>query len=133
MRLALFLLVFVYLGSIAQDANKVALTAGGEFPQIEQQPKSITQSQMVNCPFDVISRPKDEIVMQLPQSVEIVSSKETNPLVYVGAFLIIGIGVYFMNSQKQDQQPASNFHLESEEENLRKKELWDAMSQPETE
>lgn len=134
MRIALFLILFSCLGLHAQDPNHSAQTAGGEFfHKNSEPPNSITLNGIAICPFDEITKPKDEYIMQLPQTSEIVSSKETNPLVYVGAFLIVGIGVYFVNSKKQNQPFRTGINLESEEEIERRKKLWDAMSQPETE
>lgn len=131
MRIALFLLLFICLQLNSQDKNKVALTAGSEFLKNNGQSKSITLNEPVMCPFDVISRPKNEFVMQLPQSVEIVSSRKTNPILYLVIILLIGFAIHFFFSKKEAAF-TSQINFEEEEETQKKKELWDAMAEPES-
>ncbi len=131
MRIALFLVAFICLQLNAQDKDKVALTAGGEFlSETKGESKSITMNEPVMCPFDVISRPKNEFVAKLPQSVEIVSSRKTNPILYLVIILLIGFAIHFFLSKKEAAF-ASNIDLREEEEDQKKKELWDAMAESE--
>ncbi len=130
MRIALFLFVVVCLQLNAQENTKAALTAGSEFLKDNEQSKSITLNEPVMCQFDEITRPNAHYIAQLPQSVEIVSSKKTNPILYLVAILLIGFAIHFFLS-KREAAFTSQIDLEEEENDLRKKELWDAMAEPE--
>jgi hypothetical protein len=132
MRIVLILLVCIYFQLNGQDKNKVALTAGSEFlDKNNEQNKSITMTETVICPFDVITRPKNEFIAQLPQSVEVVSSQKTNPILYLVIILLIGFAIHFFLAKKETDFN-SQIAFEEEEEQARKKELWKAMSEPET-
>ena len=131
MRIALFLLMFICLQLNAQEHTKVALTAGSEFlEKNNEQSKSITLNEPVMCQFDVITRPNAHYIAQLPQSVDIVSSKKTNPILYFVAILLIGFAIHFFLT-KREAAFTSQVNIEEEEDDLRKKELWDALSEPE--
>lgn len=84
----------------------------------------------VICPFDVITKPKNEFIAQLPQSIEVVSSQKTNPILYLVIILLIGFAIHFFLTKKEASF-TSQIALEEEEEQQRKKELWDAMAEPE--
>lgn len=132
MRIILFLLAFICLQLNAQDKNKVALTAGSEFlDKNAEQNKSITMNETVICPFDVITKPNNQYIAQLPQSVDVVSSKKTNPILYLVIILLIGFAIHFFLAKKETAF-TSQISFEEEEEQQRKKELWEAMSKPET-
>lgn len=132
MRIALFLFAFVCLQLNAQDKNKVALTAGSEFlEKTSDQSKSITQNETVICPFDVITKPSNQYIAQLPQSVDVVSSQKTNPIIYLVIILLIGFAIHFFLSKKEVRF-SSRIDFEDEEEEQRKKQLWEAMAKPET-
>ena len=130
MRIAIFLLVLVCLQLNAQQHTKAALTAGSEFLKNNEVPQSITSGTMMICPFDGITKPNDQYISQLPQSVDVVSSQKTNPILYLVIFLLIGFAIHFFLSKKESNF-SSQINFEEEEEQQRKKELWDAMAEPE--
>ena len=132
MRIVLFLFVFVCLQLNAQEYTKSALTAGSEFlDKNDGQNKSITQNETVICPFDVITKPNNQYIAQLPQSVDVVSSQKTNPIIYLVIILLIGFAIHFFLSKKETSF-SSQINFEEEEEEQRKKELWEAMAKPDT-
>ena len=132
MRIVLFLFVLVCLQLNAQEYTKSALTAGSEFlDKNDGQNKSITLNETVICPFDVITKPNNQYIAQLPQSVEVVSSQKTNPIIYLVIILLIGFAIHFFLSKKEVRFN-SRVDFENEEDEQRKKQLWEAMAKPET-
>lgn len=129
MRIILIVFAFFCLQLNAQNKTKVALTAGGEFlEKTGEQSKSITQNEMVICPFDVITKPNNQYIAQLPQSVDIVSSQKTNPIIYLVIFLLIGFAIHFLLTKKEASF-SSQINFEEEDEEQRKKELWSALGE----
>lgn len=133
MRIILIVFAFICLQLNAQEYTKSALTAGSEFlEKNSNQSKSITLNETVICPFDVITKPNNQYIAQLPQSVDVVSSRKTNPIIYLVIILLIGFAIHFFLSKKEAGFN-SQISFEEENEEQRKKELWEAMSKPETE
>lgn len=129
MRIILIVFAFICLHLNAQEYTKSALTAGSEFlGKNGQQNKSITLNEMVTCPFDVITKPNNQYIAKLPQSVDVVSSQKTNPILYLIFILLIGFSIHFFTSKKEITYN-SQINFEEEAEQQRKKELWDAMAE----
>lgn len=131
MKHILIVLAFICLQLNAQEYTKSALTAGSEFLEKNQQNKSITLNETVTCPFDIITKPNNHYIAQLPQSVEVVSSRKTNPIIYLVIILLIGFVIHFFLSKKEVSF-SSRINLEEEKDHEKKKELWEAMAKPET-
>lgn len=131
MRITLILLPFICLQLSAQDENKSALTAGSEFLKNNETPQSITTSQTI-----MVSEPayRNEVPALTSVKTEYGSttSGKLNPLVYVLVFILFGLAFYFIKT-KNKVPHNSSIPLENEEDEQRKKQLWSAMSEPESE
>lgn len=131
MRITLILFAVVCLNLNAQDENKSALTAGSEFLKNNETSQSITTSQTM-----MVSEPayRNEVPALSSVKSEYSSNKsnQLNPLVYVLVFILIAIALYFITA-KNKVRLNTTIPLENEEDEHRKKQLWNAMSEPEIE
>ncbi|MBP7808883.1 MAG: hypothetical protein KA163_06295 [Bacteroidia bacterium] len=128
MRITLILFAFIYISLNAQDGNKAALTAGSEFLKTNESSQSITAGQTMMV-FETAYRNEVPTLNSVKTEYGSITSGKLNPLIYVLVFILIGIAFYFIRSKNKVCLNTS-IHLEEEEEQLRKKELWDAMAEP---
>lgn len=129
--------LFFFAGAqlIAQDPDKSALTAGCEFSDFHAEPpNSITSGyQIIEYPYTFYKLPDTEQKLSSPKttSIALANNKPENSLIYVLAFLLVGIAVFFITSKNKSKSVLnSQIPLEEEEEELRKKQLWNALSDP---
>ncbi len=131
MRIIFILLALISLQLTAQDENKAALTAGSEFLKNNETSKSITTSETV-----MINEPayRNEVPALSSVKSEYGNSKSNtlHPLIYILVFIILAIALYFIKT-KNKTQLNTTLPLENEEDGQRKKQLWEAMAEPETE
>jgi hypothetical protein len=136
MRLILFLMIALCFQLKAQDANKTAQTAGGEFldKQKQEQNQSITASTTYTELITTVEPYKEKTIVGPKGMVYASSNTTTSTLIYIIAFLLAGIALFFITQNRKNQMLLRNeIHFEEEDEQDRKKQLWNAMSEPETE
>lgn len=128
MRITLIVFALVCLNLNAQDENKAALTAGSEFLKNNETPQSITSSQTM-----MLSEPayRNEVPALSSVKSEYSSNKSSqlNPLVYVLVFILIALALYFITAKNKARLNASSIPLANEEDEQRKKQLWEALSE----
>ena len=126
MRITLILLAFICLNLNAQEHTKAALTSGGEFLKNNETPQSITANQSEY----LITTYRSEVPILRSVKDQNTGDKrgKLNPLVYVLVFILIAIALYFITA-KNKARLKTTVNLESEEDQQRKKQLWDALGE----
>lgn len=129
MRLILIFLVIANLTLVAQNTPSVALTAGSEFLNGEQENgKSLTAGQSPNTPYT--SSPPSEETQLKQNTLNPVSEKtDFNPNILIFVFLLAAIAVYFITKKmKANAAFATKIKLETEEKEKLKREMWENLS-----
>ena len=134
MKKVFILFPFICVQLLAQDPDKSALTAGCEFSDFHAEaPNSITSGyQIIEYPYTFYKLPDTELKFSAPKaaSIALSNSKQTNSLIYILAFLLVGIAVFLITA-KNKSSFKSAVQIEEEEDAEKKKDLWTALSDPE--
>jgi hypothetical protein len=134
MRSIFFLTVVLCFQLKAQDAGRTAQTAGSEFLDKQKQNQSITANTSYT-EFIITNEPlKEKTIINPKGTIYARPNTTTNTLIYILVFILTGIALFFITQNRKNKMILKNeIHLEEEEEQFRKKELWDAMAEPEAE
>jgi hypothetical protein len=137
MRVVLIFSFFISLHLNAQDPDRSALTAGSELPGFQSEaPNSITSSLVKIEYTDINYTGPSELHLssQPAQPVTLQHKDQNNSGIYILTFLLVGIAVFFITSKNKNKTVSvSGINLEAEEDELRKKQLWSVLSEPQTE
>lgn len=128
MRIILIVMVLCF-GAL--NAQQAALTAGSESLSAQSDKPSITSQETVTVNNGNYTQSADALEPQLkPAPATLPAQKsETNILVYLVSFLLLGIAFYFINLKiKNNLDEINTIHLESEEQDERKKKIWEKLS-----
>jgi hypothetical protein len=132
--ITLFLLV-ICLISRAQDPEKTALTAGCEFSDFKAEvPSSITSGyQIIDFQGSAYYKfPQVEQQLSSPpsKSVDLYNTSKNNPGIYALIFFLVAAALFFIIKNKNRILSPNKVNLETEDDNDRKKQLWNALSEP---
>lgn len=135
MRFVLVFIIALCFQTNAQDANRTAQTAGSEFldKHKQEQNQSITSTLSYTESYVTTSEPFKEKNIANPKETIYDSNKSTTySLIYIIVFVLAGIALFFITrNQKNLALPQNEIHLEEEDVQTRKKQIWEAMSDPE--
>ena len=135
-QLIAFCLLLICFTGKAQNPDKVALTAGCELSDFRAEPpNSITSGyQIIEYPYTIYRYAPTEIQLSSPQtkSASLTRTTESKSIIYIFVFILAGISFFFFRT-KNKIVASQEINLKTEEDDTRKKQLWDALSEPLTE